>query len=140
MNMRFKALVDAGECRDGGSLEAVFEIGDGQYSALCLKATMSGLGGIGSKFTELYWFSLEHTLDQPFMNQLYRAACVEHGSSDEQVILQCLAELLVAPVVLPPLEPPMGVDDRLSVVRALYAGIPERKRSPPLIFPDGYKI
>jgi len=119
--MHFKALTRADMYRDGGSLEAVFDIGNGLYTALCLKAA----AGTSPKFRALYWFIPERDPGQDFMNHLSRGALVEHDSQNDRLILQCLAEFLAAPVTLPSC-PDERPDEMLSIVQSLYAGIPER--------------
>jgi hypothetical protein len=125
--MHFSALFEADIYRDGGSLEAVFQAEPARICAVCLKADIRRLGGLGSKYTELFYFADETDPCRPFMNQLASAQVIDLGSSEEKELLSALSEFLAAPTLLPLRYPSIGADRRLDIVRSLLREIPSRR-------------
>lgn len=125
--MRFLALFEADVYRDGGSLEAVFQLESSKVCAVCLKADIRRLGGPGSKYTELFLFADESDPCRPFMNDLSAAQLIGVGVPGEKELLGAIATFLETPHLLPLRYPSIGPDRRLDIVRVLLREIPSRQ-------------
>jgi hypothetical protein len=125
--MPISRLISADGYRDGGSLEVVFRLQNGLIDAVCLKANIFALDGIGERFTELYWFRNEADEFRPFMNSLSKDVLVLPNSEAERELLGSLIQFLAHPVLEPIKGATSGVDHRIAVLGAMVEGIPNRR-------------
>lgn len=130
--MPFQSLLSANVYRDGGSIEAVFRTVGGSIEAICLKANILALDGIGKRYSDAYWFRNESDPHRPFIDSLKAGPLVEPGSDTEKTLLAELKSFLQNPVVE---ELPDAGDktERLEVVRDLLINLPIREHFDPAL-------